>query len=217
MSFSHNFRFSKVIRMALIPSAAVIASEEKTNDQKEKLICRPSDLPIYSHDIPTPRCIEEKPTWLGHYLQEKIAGMRLVVEKVVKEVNAYEQVAEEYVRQGVDKADGALTYLRQENNTAPKIGAIAIGGLSGLILSLRKGYFKKTLYVTTGALAMTAVCYPKQTTEYAEFGIQEGKKYATIAYNFAYGDKAESDDSCIYRPDYGKEEEVSDEEVQYRQ
>lgn len=83
--------------------------------------------------------------------------------------------------------EGTLNYLRQENSTAPKVGAIAIGGLTGLILSLRKGYFKRTLYTLAGASAMTAICYPKQTNEYTQIGMREGKKYATIAYNFAYG------------------------------
>ncbi|KAL3281909.1 hypothetical protein HHI36_005114 [Cryptolaemus montrouzieri] len=178
---------SKVLRTTLISSAALISVEEKSD--KKGIVCRPSELPIYSPDIPTPNCVEEKPTWFGNFLERKVAGLRQVVEKVVFEVKAYESVAEEYVKQGIDKADGVIVYLRQENNTAPKVGAIAIGGLTGLILSLRKGYFKKTLYVTSGALAMSAVCFPKQTSEYLEVGVQEGKKYATIAYNFAYGVK----------------------------
>lgn len=77
--------------------------------------------------------------------------------------------------------------MGQEDNTTPKVGAIAIGGLTGLILGLRGGFFKRTLYASIGATAMAAVCYPKEASEYSEIGFQEAKKYLTIAYNFAYG------------------------------
>ncbi|XP_045472133.1 MICOS complex subunit MIC27 [Harmonia axyridis] len=167
----------------------MITSDGNSDSSKKGLTCKPSELPIYSPDIPKPKCIEEKPTWFGNFLEAKVSGLRKVVDTVIHEAQAYENVAEGYIRDGVDKADGVLTYLRRENSTAPKVGAIAIGGLTGLILSLRKGYFKRTLYTTAGATIMTAVCYPKQTSEYTQIGITEGGKYATIAYNFAYGVK----------------------------
>lgn len=69
------------------------------------------------------------------------------------------------------------------------MGAIAIGGLTGLIFGLRGGFFKKTIYATTGALGMASLCYPKEATEYSEVALTEARKYATIAYNFAYGGK----------------------------
>lgn len=71
----------------------------------------------------------------------------------------------------------------------PKAGAIGIGGLTGLIFGLRGGFFKKTIYATTGAMGMAAVCYPKEAAEYSKVGLAESKKYLTIAYNFAYGGK----------------------------
>lgn len=79
--------------------------------------------------------------------------------------------------------------MRKEDNTLPKAGAIGIGAMTGLIFGLRGGIFKKTLYATTGALGMAAVCYPKEAAEYSKVGLTESKKYLTIAYNFAYGGK----------------------------
>ncbi|XP_044750540.1 MICOS complex subunit MIC27 isoform X4 [Coccinella septempunctata] len=193
----------------------MITSDGNSDTSKKGLICKPSELPIYSPDIPVPQCIEERPTWFGNFLQAKVSSLRQLIDTVVHEAKAYENVAEDYIKDGVDKADGALTYLRQENNTVPKVGAIAIGGLTGLILSLRKGFFKRTLYTAAGATVMTAICYPKQTSEYSQIGMREGKKYATIAYNFAYGDKADSDNKCTTRADLGKEDE-SDEELSSR-
>lgn len=85
---------------------------------------------------------------------------------------------------------GLVNYLRKEDNTLPKAGAIGIGGLTGLIFGLRGGIIKKTIYASTGALGMAAVCYPKEAAEYSQIGLAESKKYLTIAYNFAYGGKA---------------------------
>lgn len=79
--------------------------------------------------------------------------------------------------------------MREEDNTAPKAGAIAIGGLAGLILGLRGGFFKRTIYASVGAAAMASLCYPKEAAEYSEIAIEEAKKYVTIGYNFVYGGK----------------------------
>lgn len=36
---------------------------------------------------------------------------------------------------------------------------------------------------------MASICYPKDAEVYAQQGLAEAKKYATIGYNFAYGVK----------------------------
>lgn len=84
---------------------------------------------------------------------------------------------------------GLVNYLRQEDNTLPKAGAISIGAFAGFIFGLRGGFLKRTIYATTGALGMAAVCYPKEASEYTQTGLVEGKKILTIAYNFVYGGK----------------------------
>ncbi|XP_015120771.1 uncharacterized protein LOC107043702 [Diachasma alloeum] len=78
-----------------------------------------------------------------------------------------------------------LDYLREETNTLPRVGAVAIGGLAGLIFSLRGSKFKRSVYTTTGALGIAAVCYPRQ----AEESIVAARHYANIIMNFAYGVK----------------------------
>lgn len=82
---------------------------------------------------------------------------------------------------------GLIKYLGEEENYAPKAGAIALGGLTGFIFGLRGGRFKRIVYASTGALAMASVCYPKEASEYSKVVVEEGKKYATIGYNFVYG------------------------------
>lgn len=82
---------------------------------------------------------------------------------------------------------GVVTYLQEENNTLPKVGAIGIGALTGLIFGLRGGYIKRSLYATIGALGIGAVCYPKEASEYGQIGVIEGKKYLLVTYNFVTG------------------------------
>lgn len=82
---------------------------------------------------------------------------------------------------------GLIKYLGEEENYGPKIGAIAVGGLTGFILALRGGKFKRFVYTSTGALAMASICFPKEAAEYSKIAMAEGKKYATIGYNFIYG------------------------------
>jgi len=63
----------------------------------------------------------------------------------------------------------------------PRVGAILISSLAGVVLGVRGGFFRKIFYASITGSSMAAVCYPR-----------EAKKYATIAYNFAYG-KSPSD------------------------
>lgn len=65
----------------------------------------------------------------------------------------------------------------------PRVGAIAIGGLAGLVLGLRGRTFKRLVYSSTGALTTAAICYPKK----AEEGLDAAKHYINVGYNFIYG------------------------------
>lgn len=65
----------------------------------------------------------------------------------------------------------------------PRMGAIGIGGLAGLILGLRGRMFKRIVYSSTGAITMAAICYPKKTEE----GFNMAKHYVNVGYNFVYG------------------------------
>ena len=51
-----------------------------------------------------------------------------------------------------------------------KAAAITGGGLLGLLLASRRGFFKKILYTSAGLTAASAVCYPQETKELAQIG-----------------------------------------------
>ncbi|XP_044266640.1 uncharacterized protein LOC123012652 isoform X1 [Tribolium madens] len=177
----------RFLKQVLIPAAALVAEEKYQQDAQKRNLCRPSDLPIYVPD-PPPVPKDAEPT-VPSYLENGFATVREQVTNVYKEVKAYQRVGMDYLEQSKDNAEWLLKYLRQEDNTTPKAGAIAIGGLTGFIFGLRGRFFKRTLYTATGALGMAAVCYPKEASEYSQIAIAEARKYAVIAYNFAYGVK----------------------------
>jgi hypothetical protein len=192
----------KFFKTLLVPAAALVAEEKyKSDSQKKPNLCRPSDLPIYVPEPPPTTAHEPEPT-VPSYIENSFATVREQVTKVYKEVKAYQRVGVDYVEQSKDNAEWLLKYLRQEDNTTPKAGAIAIGGLTGFIFGLRGRFIKRTIYTATGALGMAAVCYPKEASEYSQIAIAEARRYATIAYNFAYGVK--KDDPPLELPSLPK-------------
>jgi MICOS complex subunit MIC27 len=99
-----------------------------------------------------------------------------------------------------------LDYLRQEENNIPRVGAVAMAGMAGLIFGLRGGFFKKLIYTSTAAtgwfwprniarfffiiiqfLGMAALCYPHQAVLITKDVLDNSKKYASIGYNFING------------------------------
>lgn len=196
------------MRSVFIPSAALIAEKKlQEKEQNKPKLCRRSDLPIYvAETAPSsqPKLSEEKGLFgFSEQLESSFGIARHHVTRVYNEAQAYKKVGLDYVEQSRDNAEcklkclveilakylilGLIKYLRQEDNTTPKAGAIAIGGLTGLIFGLRGGLIKRVVYTTTGALAIAAICYPKEASEYSKDTLCEARKYATIAYNFAYG------------------------------
>lgn len=78
-----------------------------------------------------------------------------------------------------------VDYLQDESNLLPRVGAVGIGGLSGLVLGLRGGFIKRLLYTTTGAGIVGTICFPRETKE----ALSVVEHYGNIGYNFVYGGK----------------------------
>lgn len=84
----------------------------------------------------------------------------------------YLEVVRASSRRGREWFDVALAHSRDlyarisdESSTLPKAAAITGGGLVGLLISSRKGFFKKILYTSIGLGAAAAACYPQQSRE----------------------------------------------------
>lgn len=83
----------------------------------------------------------------------------------------------------------AFDYLNQPANGIHRTAAIAVGAMSGYIIAIRRGFFRRLLYTSIGGLGVASICYPKEAEQYWQQSLNETKTYATILYNFAYGGK----------------------------
>ncbi|XP_020284011.1 MICOS complex subunit MIC27 isoform X2 [Pseudomyrmex gracilis] len=191
------------------PSANASSDKMSTvsGETKAKNLIRPSELPIYSfEDSKQAPCKEYQPS----ALEQNISKFRKSLQSVVSECQHYTGVITDTIDIGIEHSRSMVDYLREESNVMPRMGAIGIGGLAGLVLGLRGRTFKRVVYTSTGALAMAALCYPKK----AEEGVETAKHYIRISYNFIYGvyagqDKVDGTCEVAYRP-----EEVSESTVE---
>lgn len=104
--------------------------------------------------------------------------MRLEVTKVTDVYDNQKATIERYYVDFMKDTQHIRNYLQEEDNTLPRVGAIAVSSLAGVVLGIRGGFFKKLFYASLTGGGMAALCYPK-----------EAKKNALIVYNFAYGKK----------------------------
>ncbi|XP_034949837.1 MICOS complex subunit MIC27 isoform X2 [Chelonus insularis] len=156
--------------------------------KNEVKLIRPSELPLYVHEELKPSKPEEttrQENGPREFLELGFGTVRKNIQSVIKEYSHVKDTINNTIDTGFAHSQVTLDYLREESNVLPRVGAVAIGGLTGLIFSLRGGKFKRLLYTTTGATAIAAVCYPKEAQE----SIHASKHYINIGYNFIYGVK----------------------------
>ncbi|XP_055541957.1 MICOS complex subunit MIC27 isoform X2 [Wyeomyia smithii] len=188
------FNTAPVMLGALVVKSEAKETAGSNTDAKSKQTCKPSELPLYRpvNQKIACECEGHKKETVSKPVQaieDGIRAVRIQVFEVSKVVtNQKKQVAEWY-EQGKKQTKFIRDYLNQEDNTLPRVGAIAIGGLSGLIFGLRGGFFRRLLYTSIGGAGVASICYPQEAEMYAQHGLVEAKKYATIGYNFVYGVK----------------------------
>ncbi|XP_058453432.1 MICOS complex subunit MIC27 [Malaya genurostris] len=183
----------------LLGAAAVVkadgsGSPEGTTAKSKQIICKPSELPLYRpiNQKISCECEGHKKETLSKPEQLIESGIRTVREQVSEASHLLTDQKNQVIQwweEGKKQTKFARDYLNEEDNTLPRDGAIAIGGLSGLIFGLRRGFFRRLLYTSIGAGGVASVCYPQEAEMYAQHGLVEAKKYATIGYNFVYGVK----------------------------
>ncbi|XP_023727818.1 MICOS complex subunit MIC27 isoform X3 [Cryptotermes secundus] len=169
----------------------VVEGTSKTDSCKHCHIppkLRPSELPFYGGEQEKGGRLErvvEEPS----RLEQMIGAMRKEVWVFYDQYKGYQLRVLEIVSTGKAHAESSLSFLREEANIVHRAGAIGIGGLGGLVMGLRGGWFKRIIYGAAGAAAMAALCYPRESAEITEQSLQISKYYFTIAYNFIYGDQ----------------------------
>ncbi|XP_071455499.1 MICOS complex subunit MIC27 isoform X2 [Hetaerina americana] len=203
-------RVSKIMRKFLIPvsvaaicpaATAVVKAAEKPEKVTAApseikpaegkchigpLKIKPSELPIYDHADPPCYTAEERSR---SDLEAAVSVVRKELWVYVDDLDRYKQKVVEFVETGKAHSEFIISFLKEENNYLPRAGAIGLGGLTGLVLGLRGGFFRRLLYGSTGALAMASLCYPNEAAIYSKEAVQNAKKYALIGYNFVNGEQ----------------------------
>lgn len=154
-----------------------------SNETKGKKLIKPSELPIYvddgfnSKEMPCIQQPQEYPSVVEDNIRkvrQTVGEIKLTLDRVSNDVsNTFENL--KFI----------IDYLQDEANLMPRIGAVGIGGLSGLILGLRGGILKKLFYTTAGASVVGCICFPKEAKE----AFNTVEHYGNISYNFIYGVK----------------------------
>uniref|UniRef100_A0A336LQL4 MICOS complex subunit n=1 Tax=Culicoides sonorensis TaxID=179676 RepID=A0A336LQL4_CULSO len=166
----------------------------KKDPNVKPLIYKPSELPLYK-PINAAECNchhktqEKKPAAPVAAIEEGFRTVRESIQTVTGSISEQKGQLSGYIEHAKDQTKFIRDYLNEEDNTVPRAGAIAVGGLAGLIFGLRGGFFKRLIYSSVGAGGVASICYPKEAKVYSEQALVEGKKYATIGYNFIYGVK----------------------------
>ncbi|CAG0892602.1 unnamed protein product [Darwinula stevensoni] len=155
----------------VIPTLKAASNNEddpKTVSQGSKKI-RPKDLPIYGRDDIQYEYYVDPPT----SLEKAVGNVREQVGPYVNEaVNGAEKYAvaiagtsAQIIQAGRHYGEALEAFIGDEKNDVPKIGAIAMGGLLGLLLARRRGLFRKTLYmsVALGAVVLYFHCNKKNS------------------------------------------------------
>lgn len=183
----------------VLGAAAVVKASEDTgakskDAEKKPIICKPSELPLYRPINQKIACeceghkqsVPSKPV---QAIEEGIRMVRVQVTEASNLVSDQKKQVVQWYEDGKKQTKFIRDYLNEEDNTMPRVGAIAIGGFAGLIFGLRGGFIRRLLYTSVGAGGVASVCYPQEAEMYAQHGLVEAKKFATIGYNFVYGVK----------------------------
>lgn len=170
---------------SLALAAVPIAVKSKDSDKDKPTAIRPSELPIYVEQVKR-EAPPEPQEEVGPF-EELVGTVRKELCTVVREVNSFTNKAVSVVKENWEASAETLDYLRAEENVIPRTGAIALSGLTGLVFALRRGFFKRLIYMSVGAGGMAALCYPKEAEEYFDEGMVLVRKYGLIGHHLATG------------------------------
>uniref|UniRef100_A0A1B6CFL1 MICOS complex subunit n=1 Tax=Clastoptera arizonana TaxID=38151 RepID=A0A1B6CFL1_9HEMI len=184
---------SKVLKKILLPTsygalAAAAISQGENNETKKinKPLIRPHDLPIYPYEQ-TKKTVKSKETEADSIILSTVRQIRVGIWGVLNQANELTDKTNHVIETGTAHTLTTISFLREDDNLIQRYCAIGAGGLLGLIISIRRGLFKRILYTTTGAVGVAAVLYPKEAREYSSGGLKEAKKYAIVGYHFLNG------------------------------
>jgi len=192
MAFRRIFRRLAITSVVVTPPMGIlipgVLAKERTVESPTSRRIKPSELPIYEgpEEIFNVEYRDRQPS----SLQLAVRGFLQQTDIVNKGQLAATQAVHIF-ETGKAHTQQTLTILADESTVAPKVGAITIGSLVGLVLATRRGIIKKLLYTSIGGFGTASLCYPADAKEISNDIVSEGKKWSLILYNFLAGAKPE--------------------------
>ncbi|XP_050421433.1 MICOS complex subunit Mic27 [Adelges cooleyi] len=150
----------------------VLAKEEEPN------LVKPKDLSIYP-DENKGKTVEQEDNWKPTIALDTIKKVREEVVNFNTRLSGIRERGSTFFQTGIAHTESFVDNLRQENNSTLRAGFVVGGGLTGLLLAIRKGKFKKIIYTTSGATAAFYVGYPKESEEVSK----TIKRYSLVSYH----------------------------------
>lgn len=187
--------FSKILKVfvpstpLLLAATPVVSSSgapSSSTPVEEKKVRR-SELSIY----PAEECqCKKAPLVLKeetNIVLDGISAVRKEIQGVVGQSGDVINKGVYVINTGIAHSSAQIDFLRDEDNLVARVGFITAGSFLGLLFAVRKGFFKKLIYTTTGGLTAASVCYPHEADEYSSVALSEAKKYVLVGYHFLNG------------------------------
>ncbi|GBP66286.1 MICOS complex subunit MIC27 [Eumeta japonica] len=169
--------------------------KDENNEPQKPHPMKLSDLPVYEAphaeygDFIESKEKSEQGSVIKSTLITPIRGVREQFQYVLNQTVSVKNTIQENVNELQDRTAWIVKYLREEENKEQRLGAVAMGGLTGFIFGLRGGVIRRVFYATVGTGIMGSICFPEKTSEIAGYTLTEGRHYVNVAYNFFYGVK----------------------------
>jgi len=133
-------------------------------------------LPLYGNPYPPSDVIlNQEPGYIESGLRATREALAPSYDFAASSVNKVRDT----INTGVAHSKSVYDRISDEDgSSADKAVAIVTGGLIGLTIASirRRGFFKRLLYIGAGSGAMTAACYPQQTSEVVEISSYIARK-----------------------------------------
>lgn len=143
-------------------------------DKKDKCCNSKNTLPK-ANELPIYKCLDDHDYYKvvqtpPTSLERGISHVRKSLKVYVGSLQNVKEQCKDVYETGVAHSKSTYDFITDEDNTLPRAAAITVGGLTGLLLGVRGGIFKKVFYSGTGMAIVAAVCYPKQFADYSQCG-----------------------------------------------
>lgn len=183
----------RVLRHSIMAAGTGIFVVKAAIPEKElptKKLIRPSELPIYD---------ERDENLVSRFSQSKPGSVESAITEIRQTVCGWMEVIEgsgeravRFVGTGVAHTKDVYDYIRDDSNILARAGLITLGGLGGLLVGARGGFFKKVFYSGVGMGTLASLCYPKEAVQVSQDAYKISKYYAFVAYNKIQGESGKS-------------------------